>query len=102
MATKDSKQPLHFYEDMLRIRFFEEKIRDGMLPQGLFRGSSHLCIGQEAVVVGAIHALCEHDHVLSTHRGHAHALAKGMDPCVMFRAIWWRVWRCDRTTARIR
>ncbi len=59
MGEKDAKQLLHFYEDMLRIRFFEEKIRDVLLPQQLFRGSSHLYIGEEAVAVGAIHALRE-------------------------------------------
>ncbi len=94
MGEKDAKQLLHFYEDMLRIRFFEEKIRDVLLPQQLFRGSSHLYIGQEAVAVGAIHALREDDYVLSTHRGHGHALARGMDPYVMFSEIMGRKSGC--------
>jgi TPP-dependent pyruvate/acetoin dehydrogenase alpha subunit len=90
MAAKNREQLLHFYEDMLRIRFFEEKIRDVLLPQALFRGSSHLAIGQEAVAVGALHALREDDYVLSTHRGHGHALAKGVDPRRMFAEIMGR------------
>jgi len=96
MARKDPELLLHFYEDMLRIRFFEEKIRDVMLPQHLFRGSSHLSIGQEAAAVGAVHALDEDDYVISTHRGHGHALAKGMDPYTMFAEIMGRATGCCR------
>jgi len=81
---------------MLRIRFLEEKIRDVMLPQRLFRGSSHLSIGQEAVAVGATHALREGDYVISTHRGHGHALAKGMDPFSVFSEIMGRTTGCCR------
>ena len=96
MAAKNREQLLHFYEDMLRIRFFEEKIRDVLLPQKLFRGSSHLAIGQEAVAVGAIHALRPDDTVISTHRGHSHALAKGMDPPTVFAEIMGRRTGCCR------
>lgn len=81
------EQLLHFYEDMLRIRCFEEKIRDDLGPHGLIRGSTHLYIGQEAVAVGAMHALGPEDYVLSTHRGHGHCLAKGIDPEAMFAEI---------------
>jgi TPP-dependent pyruvate/acetoin dehydrogenase alpha subunit len=94
MLVKDREQLLHFYEDMLRIRFFEEKVRDVLLPQKLFRGSSHLAIGQEAVAVGAIHALREDDYVMSTHRGHGHAIAKGMDPKAMFAEVMGRRTGC--------
>lgn len=94
MEHKNREQLLHFYEDMLRIRFFEEKIRDVLLPQRLFRGSAHLCIGQEAVAVGAIHALRDDDYVISTHRGHGHAIAKGLEPKVMFAEIMGRKTGC--------
>ncbi|MBM3476400.1 MAG: pyruvate dehydrogenase (acetyl-transferring) E1 component subunit alpha [Armatimonadetes bacterium] len=96
MAAKDREQLLHFYEDMLRIRFFEEKVRDVLLPGKLFRGSSHLAIGQEAVAVGAIHALREDDLVVSTHRGHGHAMAKGLDPRSMFAEVMGRKTGCCR------
>lgn len=92
--TKDPALLLHFYEDMLRIRFFEEKIRDVMMPARQFRGSSHLGIGQEAVAVGAIHALREDDPVIATHRGHGHAIARGMDPYAMFAEIMGRRTGC--------
>jgi TPP-dependent pyruvate/acetoin dehydrogenase alpha subunit len=96
MAVKNRERLLHFYEDMLRIRFFEEKVRDVLLPQKLFRGSAHLAIGQEAVAVGAVHALREDDTVISTHRGHGHAIAKGMDPKRMFAEIMGRETGCCR------
>lgn len=96
MPLKDPQLLLHFYEDMLRIRFFEEKIRDVMLPGRLFRGSSHLSIGQEAVAVGALHALRPDDYAISTHRGHGHAIAKGMDPYAMFAEIMGRSTGCCR------
>ncbi|MFQ6132663.1 MAG: thiamine pyrophosphate-dependent enzyme, partial [Armatimonadota bacterium] len=78
---------LHFYDDMLRIRIFEEKVRDDLGPNDLIRGSTHLYIGQEAVAVGAMHALEKEDYVLSTHRGHGHCLAKGLDAEAMFAEI---------------
>jgi len=94
MTPKDPEQLLHFYEDMLRIRFFEEKIRDVLLPQRLFRGSSHLSIGQEAAAVGAVHALRDDDYVISTHRGHGHAIAKGLDLQAMYAEIMGRKTGC--------
>lgn len=96
MPGKDPQRLLHFYEDMLRIRFFEEKVRDVMLPRRLFRGSAHLCVGQEAVAVGAVHALRDDDAILSTHRGHGHALARGLDPEAMFAEIMGRKTGCCR------
>ena len=84
------EQLLHFYEDMLRIRFFEEKIRDELYPNKLMRGGTHLYIGQEAVAVGALHATEPEDYVISTHRGHGHSLAKGCDPKRMFAELFGR------------
>jgi TPP-dependent pyruvate/acetoin dehydrogenase alpha subunit len=94
MSTKDRRLLLHFYEDMLRIRFFEEKVLHVMLPRRLFRGSCHLYIGQEAVGVGVMHALRDDDYVISTHRGHGHALLRGVDPFAMFSEIMGRATGC--------
>jgi TPP-dependent pyruvate/acetoin dehydrogenase alpha subunit len=87
MPEKDRDLLLHFYEDMLRLRFFEEKIQNDMLPRHLFRGSCHLYIGQEAIGVGVLHALRDDDYLISTHRGHGHALLRGVDPYAMFAEI---------------
>jgi pyruvate dehydrogenase E1 component alpha subunit len=69
---------VEMYERIVRIREFEEKVvalfRDGSVP-----GFTHVCVGQEAVAVGACAALREDDRVSSNHRGHGHLLAKGAD-----------------------
>lgn len=68
---------------MLVIRGFEQRVsalyRDGEVP-----GFVHLSIGQEASAVGACWPLHPHDVITSTHRGHGHCLAKGLDPLPMF------------------
>jgi 2-oxoisovalerate dehydrogenase E1 component len=68
---------------MLVIRGFEQRVaglyRDGEVP-----GFVHLSIGQEAAAVGACWPLRTADVITSTHRGHGHCLAKGLDPLGMF------------------
>jgi 2-oxoisovalerate dehydrogenase E1 component len=68
---------------MLVIRGFEERVaalyRDGEVP-----GFVHLSIGQEASAVGACWPLRAADVITSTHRGHGHCLAKGLDARGMF------------------
>jgi 2-oxoisovalerate dehydrogenase E1 component len=68
---------------MLVIRGFEERVaglyRDGEIP-----GFVHLSTGQEASAVGACWPLRPVDVITSTHRGHGHCLAKGLDPLGMF------------------
>ncbi len=61
---------------MLLIRAFESKL-PVLSTNLLIRGSSHACIGQEAVAVGGCFALQPTDYVTSTHRGHGHMIAKG-------------------------
>ncbi len=74
---------LHFYEQMLLIRRFEE--RAGQLyGLGLIGGFCHLYIGQEAVAVGLQSALdAERDSVITGYRDHGHMLAYGIDPKVI-------------------
>ena len=66
------------YRQMALIRRFEEQILD-LGRDGVIAGSIHLCLGQEAIPVGALAALQEQDRVLSTYRGHGWALACGTD-----------------------
>jgi pyruvate dehydrogenase E1 component alpha subunit len=47
---------------------------------GLFKGTTHLASGQEAVAVGASAALRDDDYVFATYRGHHHAIARGASP----------------------
>lgn len=65
-----------FYRAMLRIRFFEERVLDSF-PQGLFYGTTHTYIGQEANAVAVLSALQDGDVVVSNHRCHGHFLAYG-------------------------
>jgi pyruvate dehydrogenase E1 component alpha subunit len=69
---------LRWYEQMWTIRFFEENAISSF-RKGLFGGSTHPCICQEAICVGAASAMKPTDQVFATYRGHGHAIAKGLD-----------------------
>ncbi|MBB4856774.1 pyruvate dehydrogenase E1 component alpha subunit [Novosphingobium chloroacetimidivorans] len=81
---KASKEELlHFYEQMLLIRRFEEKAGQ-LYGLGLIGGFCHLYIGQEAVAVGLQSALKGGlDSVITGYRDHGHMLAYGIDPKVI-------------------
>lgn len=64
------------HEQMLRIRSVEKEIAR-RYPDGKMRTPVHLSIGQEFAAVGVCSALGSDDLVVSTHRSHAHYLAKG-------------------------
>lgn len=68
---------------MYRIRLFEEKV-DLLFKRGMLGGTVHLCIGQEATSVGVCAVLDEQDVCCGTHRGHGHAIAKGVPLVGMF------------------
>jgi pyruvate dehydrogenase E1 component alpha subunit len=73
---------LDLYAKMLRIRHFELKLLEifaARIKAGDFPGALHTYDGQEAVAVGVCSTLRNDDYVFSTHRGHGHALAKGVD-----------------------
>ena len=61
------------------IRAFEERI-DRLFHEARIHGTTHLCIGQEAIPVGACAAIEPTDLASGSHRGHGLALAKGLDP----------------------
>lgn len=67
------------WERMSTIREIESRLA-AYAKQGYIRGSTHPAIGMEAVAVGVSLALHQTDVIASTHRGHAHCLAKGADP----------------------
>ena len=79
MTTQpDLQQLLHWHEQMWTIRYFEENAINSY-RKGLFTGSTHPCICQEAIAVGGAAALEPTDQVFATYRGHGHAIAKGLD-----------------------
>jgi TPP-dependent pyruvate/acetoin dehydrogenase alpha subunit len=74
--TDDLEHWLHCYEQMAKIRGFEEKVNE-LYMQAHMPGLAHLYTGQEAIAVGVCEALDRDDYITSTHRGHGHCLAKG-------------------------
>jgi TPP-dependent pyruvate/acetoin dehydrogenase alpha subunit len=68
---------------LMAIRAFEEKVRTLRLD-GQIVGSVHLCIGQEAIPVGACRVLHRTDTLVATYRGHGWALARGVPPRQLF------------------
>jgi len=81
MVPSDREFSIHAYEEMARIRSFEElalRLSTGADP--CIVGSVHTCIGQEAVPVGTLAALRSDDQVVATYRGHGWALQSGIKP----------------------
>jgi TPP-dependent pyruvate/acetoin dehydrogenase alpha subunit len=75
---------------MVRIRAFEEHARAAH-GRDEVPGVLHLSIGQEAVAAGACGVLRRDDAIVSTHRGHGHAIAKGADTRAMMAELFGRV-----------
>lgn len=73
----DQKSLLHFYQRMVLLRQSELAAQTAY-KKGEMPGFIHLYVGQEAVAVGVCAHLRDDDWITSTHRGHGHALAKGM------------------------
>ena len=83
------------YYQMLRIRMIEEKIA-ALYPEQEMRCPVHLSIGQEAVAAGVCASLSRDDYVLSSHRSHAHYLAKGGDLKAMMAEIYGKATGCSK------
>jgi acetoin:2,6-dichlorophenolindophenol oxidoreductase subunit alpha len=71
------------YRAMCRIRYFEETVLENF-ARGIFFGTTHTYLGQEADAVGVISHLSEQDIVISNHRCHGHFLAYGGDMRALF------------------
>jgi acetoin:2,6-dichlorophenolindophenol oxidoreductase subunit alpha len=77
------------YLQMCRIRAFESKLQ-GLTEEKRLRGAVHPCTGMEAIAVGVCETLREGDQITSTHRGHGHCIAKGLDVRLMMAEIMGR------------
>jgi TPP-dependent pyruvate/acetoin dehydrogenase alpha subunit len=86
---------LRLYYKMQLIRVMEEHIVSAS-NTGLIPGSTHVCIGQEAISVGACEALHHDDLVLATYRGHGTFLAKGGEPKELMSEVMLREPGCCR------
>ena len=83
------------YRTMLRIRQTEEELAR-CHQRGLVLGACHTYVGQEAIAAGVCANLTDQDVVFSTHRGHGHALAKGMPPRELMAELFGRATGCSR------
>jgi pyruvate dehydrogenase E1 component alpha subunit len=94
MKLPSKKVTLDLYHRMILIRRFEEAIariyREGRIP-----GFVHLYIGEEAVAAGVTAHLKEDDWIGSTHRGHAHALVKGVPLTELMAELFGRTTGCS-------
>jgi 2-oxoisovalerate dehydrogenase E1 component len=86
--------PLDTYRQMLLIRRTEEQLVKSH-QRGLIHGACHTYIGQEAIAVGVCAHLRNDDVVFSTHRGHGHALAKGVTPEQLIAELYGREAGCS-------
>jgi len=78
MAEYSKEQLLWMYERMRTIRDFEDRVSE-LFAQGKLAGFVHLYAGEEAMAVGVCSQLTDDDYITSTHRGHGHCIAKGVD-----------------------
>jgi 2-oxoisovalerate dehydrogenase E1 component len=78
---------------MLEIREFEVKARE-IFRSGVMPGFIHLYIGEEAIAAGICAQLRTTDYVASTHRGHGHALAKGIPASEVMAELMGKVGGC--------
>ena len=87
-GTSNASQRLWMYANMVKSRHFEACIKpayfEGKTPvfnmaKGPLPGEMHLSDGQEPCAVGVCAHLTPADRVTSTHRGHGHCIAKGVD-----------------------
>jgi acetoin:2,6-dichlorophenolindophenol oxidoreductase subunit alpha len=94
MDLPDRHVVLDLFRQMCVLRQFEEaagrSYREGKIP-----GFIHLYIGEEAVATGVCAHLKETDFVASTHRGHGHALAKGVPARQVMAELWGRSTGCS-------
>src|SRR5512138_3931837 len=78
-AVLPDQQLIRLYEQMVLCREFEESCAE-QYTKGNITGFLHLYTGQEAVAVGATHALHKDDYILSAYREHAQAIVRGAEP----------------------
>lgn len=94
-CSLDKDTCLALYRTMLLIRRVEEQLARSH-QAGLVLGACHTYIGQEAVATGVCAHLWDNDVVFSTHRGHGHALAKGVPPVELIAELYGRARGCSR------
>ena len=90
----DKETGLSLYRTMQVIRQCEERLAKSH-QQGLVHGACHTYVGEEAIATGVFAHLRLEDVVFSTHRGHGHALAKGLHPQELIAELYGREDGCS-------
>ncbi|MDA0591716.1 MAG: dehydrogenase E1 component subunit alpha/beta [Planctomycetota bacterium] len=91
----DQSTILALFRTMQIIRQTEEELAR-CHQRGLIFGACHTYVGQEAISTGVCAHLRNDDPIFSTHRGHGHALAKGMPPRELMAELFGRATGCSR------
>ena len=94
MNNLELEKKLDLYRGMRTIRECEERLVRSH-QRGLIPGPCHTYIGQEAVAVGVCACLRNDDVIFSTHRGHGHAIAKGLHPRELMAEVFGRATGCS-------
>jgi len=87
MVELAKDQLLWIYQRMRLIREFEDRAAH-LFAAGNLPGALHLYAGEEAIAVGVVALLTEQDHITSTHRGHGHCIAKGLEISAMMAELY--------------
>ncbi len=93
-ALPEPEQLLDLYRQLLTIRYTEEQLARSH-QMGLIHGACHTYVGEEAIATGVCAHLRPEDAVFSTHRGHGHALAKGVSPREVVAELFGRATGCS-------
>lgn len=94
-TTLSDEAALALYRKLLIVRRTEEQLARSYAA-GLIHGACHTYVGEEAIAVGVCAHLRPDDAVFSTHRGHGHALAKGVPPSELIAELYGRATGCSR------
>jgi pyruvate dehydrogenase E1 component alpha subunit len=94
-SLPDAETARRVLAKMMLIRRFEERAGE-MYAKAKIGGFLHLCIGEEATVVGAVDAMRDGDYLLSTYREHGQAIARGTDPRAVMAELFGRVDGCSK------
>ena len=93
-SSPDRETLLGLYRTMATIRQCEEQLAKSH-QRGLIHGACHTYVGEEAIAAGICAHLSPQDVVFSTHRGHGHALAKGLPPRELIAELYGREGGCS-------
>ena len=85
----DRSEALALHRTMVLTRVFESRVEE-LFRAGKLPGFVHTYLGEEAIAAGVCAHLGTDDYITSTHRGHGHAIAKGMSPAALMAELYGR------------